>query len=209
MSMGEKNLRQQAADGGWIAARARGVLAQSPFAGKLYRAELGVMPLHAPSEFANTAVFEQESPTPILICPSQRYAILTEIVREARSRIPGLTVMLVKLCGPDFSVQLTADLLAEDVLLTHDPNQLVPRVLESGRQGVLTVWHDLRTDGYEPGENEIVLTFYGREALGDFLDYVDQLPLIRTLQGLSVTQVAPPRREPSLVWPVAVAEVHQ
>jgi hypothetical protein len=206
MSVAENSLRDQAARGGWKAVRVRGRLLQSPFAGQIYRAELGIMPLHGPGEFANTAVFEQESRSPILLCPSQRYVILSEIVREARARIPDLSVMLVRLCGPDFAVQLTADLLAEDVLLTHEPDLLVQRVLRSGRQGVLTVSHNLRTDGYEPGDNEIILGFYGQDSLGDFLDTLDQVPVLRTLKGLSVSPILSPQSEPGPVWPVAVAE---
>lgn len=168
-------------------AKAQGILARAPSHGKPYRAELGVMPLYEPREYMNAADFENPAKAPILLCPSQRYALLAGLVREARETIDGLTVMVVRLCGADFKVQLPADLLAADVLLTHDPEYLAPALARSGRSGALLFWHSLRTDGYETGDNQISMTMMGAHSVPSFLRFVRENEILRSLADLSVT----------------------
>lgn len=168
-------------------AKAQGILARAPAHGRPYRAELGVMPLYEPREYMNAADFENASPAPILVCPSQRYALLAGLVREAREAIEGLSIMVIRLCGADFKVQLPADLLAADVFLTHDPDYLAPALARSGRTGAMLIWHSLRTDGYESGDNQIAMTMLGAESVPSFLRFFQENEILGALSDVSVT----------------------
>ena len=173
---------------GFIGAQAVGTMTRSPFSGGVYRAELGVMPLANPREYFDAHLFEKPVQAPVMICPSQRYAILAGLVVAARNHVPGLTVVCVRLCGPDFQVPLPADLLAADVLLTHAPTQIVPRLLQAGRRNVVTIHHGLRTDAIDLGRNEIEVALFKPtgEALTAFLQFVFSDRTLSSLADLSL-----------------------
>jgi hypothetical protein len=160
----------------------------SPFAGIPYRSELGVMPLYDTREYLNTSAVEHAATAPILLCPSQRMAILRSLVRGAREAIEGLSTILVRLCGPDYQIQLPTDLLAPDVLLTHDPELLVPVLTRSRRSGILTLWQALRTDGIDRGDNELTLTVYGEQCIPSFLRFAENDVVLSSLDGRTATQ---------------------
>ncbi len=139
------------------ALRVRGVLRRSPFAGALYRAELGHVPMDKAHEYESVAMFERPCAAPVLLSPGQRYRLLDEVVAALRRHVPGLGIAAVRLYGPDFNVQLTAGLLAEDVVITHAPLRLVPSLRDAGLRDIAVVDHDLRADGLEQGANALAL----------------------------------------------------
>lgn len=156
----------------------------------LHKAELPSIPMSQPHEFASVALFEQPHRAPVLMGPSQRYAILTALVKELRQHVPGLGPIGVRLYGSEFDVQLSEDLLAPDVLVTHAPLQLVPCMLSAGRRNIAIIQHDLRADGLEQGANELAVWLVAPTgpAQDGFLRFVAASAF---LQGLSGLEVAP------------------
>lgn len=154
----------------------------------LHKAELPNIPMSQPHEFASVALFEQPHLAPVLISPSQRYAILTALVKELRQHVPGLGPIGVRLYGSDFEVQLSQDLLAPDVLVTHAPLQLVPCMLNAGRRNIAVIQHDLRADGLEQGANELAVWLVAPTgpALDGFLRFVAASAFLQGLSGLAV-----------------------
>ncbi|MEZ5920178.1 MAG: hypothetical protein R3C60_02390 [Parvularculaceae bacterium] len=103
--------------------------------------------------------------------------------------MPNLSVMLVRLCGPDFQVQLPAELLAKDVLLTYDPYAMVPRLSRAGRKGILTVWQDLRVDRVDIGMNRVSVAVHDADSVPGFLKFVSAS---RTILSLSNVELVAP-----------------
>ncbi len=172
-----------------------GVIGASPFRDRLYKAELGVMPLHRPQEFENVIYFEYAATAPVLISPSQRYDILAGLVRQAKACMDGLQIILVRLCGPEFQIQLPAELLGDGVLLVHDPAPLAEELARSRPFGLLTIWQDLRTDGFDRGENRLVLTAYGPRCAAGLPGLVARSRVLSALDGLTY-----------LAWPPRAAD---
>jgi hypothetical protein len=134
-----------------------GELRRSPLAGELYKAELGHVPMTAAHEYESVVLFEQPSPAPVLLSPGQRVRLLGAATSAARRHVGDLGVMCVRLYGPDFNVPLSAELLAEDVIIAHDPLRLVPAIRERGLHNILVIDQDLRADGLEQGRNTLAL----------------------------------------------------
>lgn len=159
---------------GFCGLQISGVLSGSPFSGTCHPAELGVMPLVRPLEYAEVMRFERQAPVPVLLSPSQRYLLLKTLVVEMRQYVPSISVFGLRLFGPDFNVQLPRELLASDVFITHAPQDLLPALLDSGTRNVVLVHHGLRADPIERGENELViwalmLSPESREGIESFL----------------------------------------
>ena len=169
-----------------VGAMAAGIMVRSPSHGQAYRAELGVMPLYEAREFMNAVDFENDSTAPVLLSPTQRYALLADLVYAARHEIVDLSTIVVRLCGADFMIQLPSELLGEDVILTHDPDKMLPMLARSGREGVLLLWQSLRTDGYEVGTNEIRLTILGARSTPSFFEFVRNNEVLSSLEDLEV-----------------------
>lgn len=170
---------------GW---QVRGVYRRSPLAGSYYLAELECVPMTRPQEYAHGALFEQPCDAPVIVSPSQRNQILAELVRGLRAHIEGLSCALVRLYGPDFNVQLPADLLADDVLLVHDPLEALPTVLSAGRKNIAVIQQDLRADGLERGRNALsvsVLQPDPADLVGErFAEWTRHSPLLQALSEL-------------------------
>jgi hypothetical protein len=172
---------------GWCAG---GVYARSPFVGSYHKAELQCVPMERPEEYAHVVEFEQRCDAPVLMSLSERNAILAGIARDMRAHVPDLSCMLIRSYGPDFNVQLPADLLAADVVLVHWPADLVPSVLASGRRNVALVQHDLRADGIERGRNALSVSLLAPKSvdfgLAAFSRFVAECSFMQRLSGLHV-----------------------
>ncbi len=174
--------------GHWAGVRLTGRMTVSPFAGSLYRQELGMMPLQDAAEFCHSRFFEKIGQSPILLSPTQRNSLLARLVQVART-IPQFRVALVQGGGPDFQRPLPAELLAAEVLLISDPEPLARRVLDQGECGVMTISHRLRVDGFEIGDNSLEIGFYGAGLLEPFLTAIHDAGVLQWIEGLSVTLV--------------------
>jgi hypothetical protein len=162
-----------------------GRLSRSPYSGTTYEAELTPWPLAHAHEYRSVGVFEKPSQEPVLLSPSQRDRWLGQIVSAARQQMPWLTLTVIRMGGPQ--AQLPALLLDKDVLLTHEPEASVARVLACGRREVLEIWHDIRTDGVEEGENRLVLTLHATERASAFVDFLNRNSVTACVEGLSIT----------------------
>jgi hypothetical protein len=169
---------------GWCAG---GVYARSPFAGSYHRAELQCVPMERAEEYAHVVEFEHRCESPVLMSLSERNAILAGVARDLRAHVPDLSCMLIRSYGPDFNVQLPADLLAADVVLVHWPADLVPGVLASGRRNVAVVQHDLRADGIERGRNALSVALLAPVAfesgLAAFSRFIAECSFMQRLSG--------------------------
>lgn len=176
---------------GWCAG---GVYARSPFAGGHHKAELQCVPMNRAEEYAHVVEFEHRCESPVLMSLSERNAILAGIARDLRAHVPDLGCMLIRSYGPDFNVQLPADLLAADVILVHWPADMVPSVLASGRRNVVVVQHDLRADGIEHGRNALSVALLAPVAiesgLAAFSRFVGECAFMQRLKGLQVQSLA-------------------
>jgi hypothetical protein len=186
------------------AATARGRLRRSPYSGSAYESELVPWPLSRPREYASAVFFERSSEQPVLLSPRQRDLWLAEIVSAAKQRIPGMTLAIIRMGGPQ--AQLPPGLLDQDVLLANEPGPAVALVLAAGRTGVLEVWHDIRTDGIEAGGNNLVLTMHGAECVVPFMEFVTDNPLLSSLEGLSISCLEPDCASP---WESSVQQSAQ
>lgn len=170
--------------------RAGGAYHRSPFAGGFYEAELECVPMTQPQEYAQGALFEQPCDAPVRVSLSQRNRILAELVRSLRSSVPGLGCVLARLYGPDFNIKLPAELLSADVLLVHDPMEMLPALLADGRNNLVLIQQDLRADGTERGENTLSVTLLRPHPAGPvsqaFAAWVQGQPLLQALHGLRV-----------------------
>ncbi|WP_374562578.1 hypothetical protein [Ideonella sp.] len=156
------------------------------------KAELACVPMTDAHEYASVSLFEQPQAAPVLVSPTQRCAILTGVVRELRAEVPGLSFIGVRMYGPDFDVQMSAELLAPDVLVAHAPLQLLPAMRRAGRRNIAIVQQDLRADGLEQGRNEFAVWLVEptAEAVEGFQRFVDRSAFLQGLSGLSVAPVA-------------------
>lgn len=156
------------------------------------KAELACVPMSQAHEYASVALFEQPQSAPVLVSPSQRYEILTTLLRQLREHVPGVEFIGVRLFGSDFDVQLTAELLASDVLVTHAPLLLLPALLRAGRRNIVIVQQDLRADGLEQGRNEFAVWLVAPTdpAVDDFLRFVEQSAFLQGLAGLTLEPTA-------------------
>jgi hypothetical protein len=175
-------------DGSSSGLRYGGRFMRSPFAGSLYPAELMTLSRMTPKEYVASIVFEHMPAAPVLVSCSQHYALLAELVRDARRALPRISLAIVRVGAPNFAVPVPPDLLANDVLLAHDPTAMAVRVRAAGRANVLTIEDTLRRDGYEVGGNEISLTIYGADDLPAFVAFVRAS---RSLRGLADATFAP------------------
>jgi len=158
-----------------------------------HKAELVHVPMHEPHEYESVALFERHpQAAPVLVSPSQRYAMLTALVRALRSGVPGLQFIGVRLIGSDFDVQLSTELLAADVLVTHAPLQLLPSMLRAGRRNLVIVEQDLRADGLEQGGNGVAVWLVAPtdEADDAFHDFVARNTFLQGLHRLRLESVA-------------------
>lgn len=171
----------------WAAARMKGRLVRSPFCGRPYEAELKMWPLRRPHEYASIATFENACETPILVSPSQRDRWLVEVLRAAREHIPLITLIVVRMGGPQ--AQLPAELLDESVFLTHEPAPSITRVLASGQTDVMEVWHDIRTDGIDEGDNRVVITVFGPRSVPGFIEFVGAAAPLAALEISSIDPI--------------------
>lgn len=175
---------------GWCAS---GSYRRSPLAGTLYKAELEYVPMSRPNEYAQGTLLEHASEAPVIVSPSQRYRILAALVTTLREHIPGLSCTLVRLYGPDFNVQLPADLLCPDVLLVHQPLEALQSVFAAGRQNVVVVQQDLRADGPERGGNTLSVSLLApsnpRDAFERFWLFTQNSPFMQALDGLKIGPV--------------------
>ena len=94
--------------------------------------------------------------------------------------------------GPDFDVQMSAELLAPDVLVAHAPLRLLPAMRRAGRRNLAVVQQDLRADGLEQGHNEFAVWLVDPtpEATAGFLRFVEHSAFMQGLAGLSVMPMA-------------------
>jgi hypothetical protein len=159
---------------------------------RFHKAELACVPMSLPHEYASVALFEQPQPAPVVVSPTQRYEILSGLVARLKQQVPGIEFIGVRLYGSDFDVQLTPELLAPDVLVTHAPLQLVPTLLRAGRRNVAVIEQDLRADGLEQGRNELAVWLVAPTdpAVDAFLRFVEHDALLQGLAGLSFNPVA-------------------
>ncbi|MET0383294.1 MAG: hypothetical protein ABW032_07725 [Burkholderiaceae bacterium] len=155
---------------------------------RLNKVELASIPMTEPHEFASVLQFEQPQPAPVRVSPSERYAILTALLRELRAAMPEPGFIGVRLYGSDFDVQLSAEMLAADVLVTHAPLQLLPTLLQAGRRDLVVFHHDLRADGLEQGRNEFAAWLVAPTPAGldGFSDFVGRSGFLQGLRGLAV-----------------------
>lgn len=158
---------------------------------RFQKAELACVPMTLPHEYESVMHFEVPKHAPVLVSPTQRYAILTALVRQLREHIPGLEFIGVRLYGSDIDVQLTPELLAEDVLVTHAPLLLL-HTLGPERRNVAIIEQDLRADGIEEGRNECVVWLVAPTdpAVDAFLRFVEASEFLQGLQGLAVDLAA-------------------
>lgn len=183
---------QQAA---WHAARLRpgfgglrvhGIYTAAGQPRQLQKVELACIPMAEPHEYASVALFERPHAAPVLMSPTQRYAVLTALVKDLRASVPDIGFIGIRLYGSDFDVQLSAELLAPDVLITQAPLQLLPCLLQAGRQNVVVVHHDLRADGLEQGHNEFAVWLVAptTEAIDGFARFAAGNAFLQSLSGL-------------------------
>ncbi|KQP41146.1 hypothetical protein ASF44_30355 [Pseudorhodoferax sp. Leaf274] len=168
-----------------------GELSGSPFPGACHEAQLGVMPLVRPHEYAEAMRFERPSRAPVLLSPSQRYLLLKNLVIEMRRSLPEISVFGVRLFGPDFNVQLPRELLSADVFITHAPLDLLPTLLESGTRNIVLIHHGLRADPIEQGDNELVIWLLasGPELRAGVETFLRESEVLRVLGNLRLRSV--------------------
>lgn len=175
---------------------------------RLRKVELASIPMTEPHEFASVAQFEQPQPAPVLVSPSERYAILATLVRELRAAMREPGFIGVRLYGSDFDVQLSADLLAPDVLATQAPLRLLPEVLRAGRRDLVVIHHDLRADGLEQGRNEVAVWLVAPTAAGleGFTRFVAGSAFLQGLRGLALEAIDAPALHAAASRPDLVRE---
>jgi hypothetical protein len=148
---------------------------------------LGTLPFSAPHEYSAASSVEEYCSVPVLLSPSQRYTLLTELITTARKEIGGLKAILLRLCGPDFQLSLPVELLARDVLLTYDPDALVSRLNKVHAGGVLTIWQDLRVDTCAAGTNEISVAIHDEDHIPQFMRFLKASTTIASLSACNET----------------------
>lgn len=155
---------------------------------RFHKAELMCVPMTLAHEYESVMHFEQPRVAPVLVSPSQRCAILTRLVQQLRRHIPGLEFIGVRLYGSDFDVQLSSELLAQDVLVTQAPLQLLPTLLRAGRRNIAIIQQDLRADGLEEGRNTCAVWLVAPTdpAVGAFLRFVDDTEFLQGLHDVTV-----------------------
>lgn len=170
---------------------ASGVMTRSPMQGTFYKAELAYIPMTRPEEYASIKMFEKPCEAPVLISPSQRYLILTNLVQELRQHVATISLIGVRLYGPDWNVQLPADLLAIDVLLTPAPLDLVDGLRQAGRKDIVIIQHELRADGVEQGDNKLAVWLLApsAEGLNGFLRFSQSNACLRSLSDFTIERV--------------------
>jgi hypothetical protein len=158
---------------------------------RFQKAELVCVPMTLPHEYESVVRFEVPKPAPVLVSPTQRYAILTGLVKQLRHHIPGLEFIGVRLYGSDMDVQLTPELLAADVLVTHAP-LLLAQTLGAERRNIALIQQDLRADGLEEGRNECAVWLVAPTdpAVEAFLRFVEASEFLQGLQDLTVDLAA-------------------
>jgi hypothetical protein len=158
---------------------------------RLRKVELASIPMNEPHEFASVMQLEQPQPAPVLVSPSERYEILTALVRELRASIPEPGFIGVRLYGSEFGVPLPSELLAPDVLITQAPLRLVPALRRSGRRDIVVIHHDLRADGLEQGRNEIAVWLVAptEPGMAGFLDFIERNAFLQALHGVALDAI--------------------
>ncbi|RQS64120.1 hypothetical protein DID96_29070 [Burkholderia sp. Bp8963] len=172
---------------------AAGRYLRSPFAGTFRKAELESVPMTRASEYAQGVLLEHPSVAPVIVSPGERYALLADLVRGLRRHVDGLSCVLVRLYGPDFNVQLPADLLADDVLLVHRPLDVLPAIVAAGNRNIASIDQNLRADGPEFGMNTLRVSMLQPEcaavALRQLTAFVDGCPAMQALSGLHIAML--------------------
>jgi hypothetical protein len=165
--------------------RLSGAFQRSPLAGTYFRTEMEWAPLTRAREYAQFALFERPSDAPVLLSVTQRHRLLADLVCGLYSHVGGLSCALVRTYGPDFNVQLPSRLLEPDVLLVHDPLEVLPLLLEAGHSNIAVIQHDLRADGMDRGGNVLSVSLLKPEPelaqVQRFAEWVNVNPLLGAL----------------------------
>ncbi len=167
---------------------ARGRFTRSPFAGEVYLAGLGVLPILRPEEFEQAHSFEHPNPYPVLLSPRQRFALLAAIVSAARQSIAGLSVAIVNANPGNYLVQIPAELLDADVFLINDPEALAGPCVAGGHRNILTVVQHLRADSVELGDNSIELRLHNADDVEGFAALL-QHPIFAACSDLRIVAI--------------------
>lgn len=173
---GPRSILPAAAAGGLRFSRR---LERSPFSGKLYASELASLSSLVTAEYGQLAALEVCNPEPVLLAWSQYYRLLAELVSQARACWDAPAFVLVEHHAPNPIMPLPADLVAADVLLTHEPRSLADQLRRSGMSRLMLIEDDLRRDGHEPGRNVVSITMYGLADADVFLSYLRASALAR------------------------------
>lgn len=168
--------RSDPAVAGWRFSRR---LQRSPFAGELYAAELASLPTLLPHEYAQLADLELCCAEPVLLSWSQHYRLLAELVGLARTHWDAPSLLLVQHHAPNHIMPLPAELVAADVLLSHDPASLARQLRRSGATRLVVIEDELRRDGHETGRNVVSVSAYGMAGAPALLNLLRASPLAR------------------------------
>jgi len=165
-------------------------LRHSPYAGSLCPSELASLPDLPAHEYAQLAQLGGTKTEPVLLSWTQHYRLLAEFVRLARQQLGAAPLLLlVQHQAPNHVVPLPAELLAEDVLLTHDPAPLAQRLARIGGPTLVVLEDDLRRDSHEGGANEIAVSVYGAPGPEALLDLLRASPLRACIGEIGVNDL--------------------
>ena len=133
----------------------RTVIRRAPYAGSACKSELDVIPLTKAHEYESLRRFERPGQAPVLVSPSQRYRLVSQVLAGVRAQVAELGPIAIRLSGSDFNVQLGPELLAADVLLCEWPLEIVPVLVRARHRNIVAICQDLRADGLDLGNNAL------------------------------------------------------
>jgi|HubBroStandDraft_1064217.scaffolds.fasta_scaffold05042_5 hypothetical protein len=172
-----------------------GRLQRSPFVGSLCAAELIAPPIALPSEYVTLRRCERHISAPVLMSLTQRYRLLADLAGAAKRHVPAISLTLVRVASPSYSVPMPAELLQPDVLPVLDPDALAPRLVAAGRSNIVAIADDIRCDSYELGANRISLALHrpsGDDVAAAFLAFLRSSPLPPCLTEVDIMPDATP-----------------
>lgn len=111
----------------------------------------------APSDYAALAEVANVTQTPVLLNYSQHFALLEDLVSEAREAFWNVMIF-IRFSGP-YMLSLPKTLLVPDVFLGHDPHSWLSYVPASGP--ALLISDHFRRDTIERGDNSICCQAWG------------------------------------------------